>query len=124
MSDLTGARCRGLHLAPLFESLHTWDHDEAAKLCGAGTAVECPAFAACQAMAKGLEDGPLDHRPQGTWAGQLYGVGPGPGRGRARPREHGTQRGYDQHRHRKEYPCRACKLAHYEVLRDRFGVAI
>lgn len=32
--------------------------------------------------------------------------------GVALPREHGSQRGYDQHRYRKERPCPDCSEAH------------
>lgn len=35
------------------------------------------------------------------------------------PREHGSSRGYDQHRYRHEKPCEACRLANNERERDR-----
>lgn len=39
--------------------------------------------------------------------------------GEIREREHGTQRGYDQHRYRREKSCEPCKAAHAEDQRRR-----
>ena len=116
MSGMEGALCRGK--GKLFESTNPADHAQAKALCDV-----CPAIAACREWRKATAAaGTAAYGgPCGTWAGKLYGAGD---RGRANPREHGTERGYQQHRHLKEPPCRACKTAHYEVLRDTFGVAI
>lgn len=36
------------------------------------------------------------------------------------PREHGTTRGYDQHRHNDEDPCPPCALAESKARRGRY----
>lgn len=109
MSGLTGALCRGK--GDLFTATNAIDHYEAALICA-----DCPAIEACRELAQGLLAGPLDKRPIGTYAGELYG---GRGRPPGRPREHGTEKGYQQHRNRKEPACPPCRHAVRKALDAR-----
>lgn len=106
--DLREASCKGR--PQLFESLDAADHEMAAAICA-----WCPVRVACKSLllevqreATALESG---GGPVGTWAGELIGSRVGRQR-RALPREHGTDRGYYQHRHRREDACAGCKAAH------------
>lgn len=108
VSGLEGARCVGLH--DLFESVDPLDHIEAKRICDS-----CPALAACRAA---LRD---EQTPVGTWAGELVGTE----WRRAHAREHGTDKGYYQHRTHKENACGECLEAHRfaDWLRRRYGVS-
>lgn len=104
MGGFEGARCVGL--SRLFDSLDQADHAEAKRRCEG-----CPATDACAAeaarIAAALPNGRCySNGLVGTWAGQLYGAR------NTKPREHGTDRGYGQHRHRGEAACESCLVAH------------
>jgi Transcription factor WhiB len=105
------AACRHLG-AHLFFSQRPQDIDAAKNVCA-----DCPARAQC------LEDAlTQDEAVDGIWGGhtrnertqirRARGLNTTWGNGRPLPREHGTERGYQQHR-RNEPACPACKLAHY-----------
>jgi hypothetical protein len=107
--ELSGALCRGKD--KLFDSTHPSDHEAAAALCRA-----CPAIEACTELL-GLEFSATrgaSTSPEGTWAGQLIGGGST----RWKAREHGTDRGYYQHKYRHEDVCSACRVAHAARWRD------
>lgn len=106
----------------LFDSTRPDHHREAAAICAT-----CPLahLAACRAnLEQTLR---LAHRrggPRGTWAGQLVGETAAEKQRRtANPREHGTDRGYHQHRHVGEPACDACLAAHAAKWRERKAVA-
>lgn len=102
--NFTGALCTDD--AAVFTSTDENDHAEAAAICRSG----CPVFAACAGMARGLQRGALDHRPVGTWGGELYGT---------TKRTHGTEAGWRQHKHYREKACGGCRLAHEAQVRAR-----
>ena len=120
MTDLSGALCRGLPL--LFESTDRRDHEVAKTYCE-----RCPAAAACLALLREVQAASAGCRnsgggPQGTWAGKLIGKTgkePRDTRRKPLPREHGTDRGYHQHRHLREAACAECKAAHVAAWHDR-----
>jgi hypothetical protein len=103
--DMREALCVGR--GRLFESTNINDHRAAAAICA-----NCPVRLKCAALLRDVVSDATalwaGGRPVGTWAGQLVGVA---GR-RELPREHGTDRGYYQHRHRREDACAKCKKAH------------
>lgn len=104
-SNLAGAKCVGQH--DLFESTDLADHHEARAICGG-----CPAITACLQTLREVQVASAGTRnsgggPVGTWAGKLLGGKASP-KGPARPREHGTTRGYYQHKNRHEDACRPC----------------
>jgi hypothetical protein len=116
MSELSGALCVGQHA--LFESTDVRDHLEARALCDA-----CPALEACtellrevQTVSRTLRD--AGGGAVGTWAGELVGASPASRRGRRNPREHGTERGYQQHRWNHEERCEPCRAAHRVSIRQ------
>jgi hypothetical protein len=58
----------------------------------------------------------------GTWAGKLYGTRiPESKRSGKKPlpREHGTERGYHQHRYDREAVCDPCRQAHADHTRKK-----
>lgn len=100
-ADLEGARCVGRWW--LFDSIDPDDHAEAAKECAI-----CPVRDSClQVLQEVAGGGPRASGPVGTWAGLLVGTS-------AKPREHGTERGWGQHRHYRETACEDCYRAHAE----------
>lgn len=111
--DFTKALCTGK--STLFESVLLADHDRAAELCA-----RCPVIDSCSDLLE-AELAAASSRslikcgggPEGTWAGHLVTRS-----GKVtKPREHGTERGYYQHRYRKETACRECKDAHAATIR-------
>ena len=65
-----------------------------------------------------IEAGPVQSRDK------EYPTRKGVGGRVAAPREHGTERGYQQHRHRREMPaCDACLTAHREHARAKAACA-
>lgn len=112
MNGLGGAKCRGM--GPLFESTNLVDHYEAKLICA-----ECPAIEACRALLEAELTGSAWSRcagPRGTWAGELLGE---KSNRRALPREHGTDRGYYQHRYRRETACAECRGAHVKAVQEK-----
>jgi hypothetical protein len=108
VSGLEGAACRDADPL-LFESVNPLDHIEAAGICAT-----CPALMACDALLAEQYGTLARHGggPVGTWAGQLVGT-------KSKPREHGTERGWGQHRHYRERTCQDCRLAHNQHIRVR-----
>ena len=92
----------------LFDSTERADHERARAYClGDDEYPPCPLLAACRAAyEEACVVGRVSGTPEGTWAGELHGA---PKRG---VREHGTDRGYGQHRHHGETACTPCRLAH------------
>lgn len=113
-TDRPEPRCT--HQERLFESIDITHHRLARDLClGTDGQGPCPAITACQATARDIQQSQHRGGLHGTWAGVLYGVS---STGRpAFPREHGTERGYQQHRHRGEEYCEPCRVAHREASR-------
>lgn len=113
--SLDGARCEGRW--DLFDSVDLRDHEVARDLCAS-----CPALRDCAVL---LHEIQVASRvlatsgggPHGTWAGKLVGASARGRRGRAFPTEHGTERGYQQHRHRGEKACADCRAAHSAASR-------
>lgn len=113
MNDLSAALCRGNW--QLFDSIDENDHLVAREICG-----ECPVLAGCAAL---LNEVQLANRtvnargagPVGTWAGKLVGR---PG-GSYVAIEHGTERGYQQHRYRRSEACPSCLRGHARYERER-----
>jgi hypothetical protein len=105
MNPLDGALCKGNWW--LFDSTYWAEHQEAKQICA-----RCPALLACDQLAQEMQapksmtecGGGL----VGTWAGKLYGARKKPA---GKPREHGTERGYYQHKNRKEDACKDCREA-------------
>lgn len=95
----------------LFDSTSIADHEIARAYClGDDEQAPCPLLDACRSEYQRAEASALrDSKPSGTWAGELYG---GNTRGQ---REHGTNRGYGQHRHHGEPACEPCRIAHNQV---------
>jgi hypothetical protein len=98
--NLEGAKCVGMHW--LFDSTNQADHNEARKLCNT-----CPVTTACAQVLADVKTvrQHINHRPQGTWAGQLIGVPP-------TTIKCGTNKGYYKHRRRAETICDSCREAH------------
>lgn len=95
----------------LFDSTNPDDHREAAAICATCPAAQVTACRASLAATKlaAIPDG----GPVGTWGGLLVGEGAAKkSRRLALPREHGTDRGYGQHRYLGEAACDDCKAAH------------
>ena len=118
MTDLAGALCVGKWW--LFDSTEPSDHAEARALCA-----QCPALMACVALAAEVRSptsmAACGGGMSGTWAGRLYTT-KGHRRAAGRPplpREHGTDRGYHQHRQQDEEACSACRAAHVAVVEGR-----
>lgn len=113
MSGLEGALCRGQ--GPLFESTHPLDHEEAAAICA-----KCPAIAACRGLLE-AESKNAVYGATGTWAGELVGT-----KRAERTREHGTEKGYWQHKNRGEDACSECLEGYRftEWFRKRYGEAV
>ena len=95
----------------LFTSKDITDHNEAKTAClGRDNEGKCPLFDTCLATLRDMQAGPWQSGIQGTWAGKLYAGG------KVKPaderrREHGTEKGYYQHKNRKEMPCPPCRKA-------------
>lgn len=102
MSGIEGAACVGKWW--LFDSVDLIDHAEAAAICAG-----CPARRRClEALHAEAAVYPAG-TPCGTWAGKLVGTS-------RLPREHGTERGWGQHRHNREKACDPCKCAHVRYV--------
>ncbi len=98
--DFSQAPCIGKWW--LFESTDPFDHIEAKQHCN-----HCPLLDACAQILEEEKAKPLARYggPEGTWAGQLVGS-------KFKPIEHGTERGYNQHRYQGSPACRDCRNAH------------
>lgn len=99
----------------LWDSTHQADHREAAALCKT-----CPALNPCADLLREELSGSRTMQvagggPVGTWAGRLVGKG---FKWTPNPREHGTDRGYHQHRHYGEQSCDECLAAHATRVRE------
>lgn len=119
MSELSGALCRGRWW--LFDSIDVRDHEAARDLCD-----QCPVLAECAALLHEVQDVSRTLQsagggPTGTWAGQLVGKQGGGRRGRRNPREHGTERGYHQHRWDGDDCCDDCRRAHSAHVRGNWS---
>lgn len=117
MSVFQDAPCVGRSW--LFDSTSATDHQKAAAMCKT-----CPAFIACDNLLRQELD--MAHTmqaagggPSGTWAGRLLGKkSKQVGRGYTNAREHGTDRGYYQHRYYGDRACEACRAEHARQQRE------
>jgi len=114
VTDLTGALCAGRWR--LFDSTELHAHRVARKICA-----DCPAIDGCRELLQAALAAPCVQAgsgPIGTWAGLRFGrtvhevIEPKRSGAKPKPREHGTDRGYYQHRTHREPSCRDCKAAH------------
>lgn len=114
MNEPPESRCQGRSW--LFESVERRDHEVARRDClgldendrpdGRG---RCPLFAACEALRDDFRQSQWQSGIHGTWAGQLFGKW---GKPLISPmREHGTEKGYYQHKNRRETTCADCREA-------------
>lgn len=106
----------------LFDSTDKAAHQEAIELCAT-----CPVRTQCAAL---LEEVLAKYAsyggPQGTWAGQGFGIGRKPGRPPLTQKRRsksvipdcGTESAYARHRNRKE-DCLTCRAAHADFMRDK-----
>ena len=110
---MADASCRGQHR--IFDSLAPADHEIAAAICA-----WCPVRLRCATLVRDVQRkataAASGGGPVGTWAGELIGS---KGGRLPLPREHGTDRGYYQHRHRREDACAGCKAAHRVAEAER-----
>lgn len=104
--------------APCREEPRLWDGEkpehiaEAIRVCKEA----CPLLAECARLHKGIRGlvgviagRPVDEATRLRAGRRTYGA----------PREHGTDRGYEQHKSRSEYSCQPCLDAHAEHVRLR-----
>lgn len=113
--SLEGAACRGQ--SALFDSTSVADHRLAREICAS-----CPVLRDCAILLRKVQEETAGTKhagggPIGTWAGKL--VGKHGNRDRCNPREHGTDRGYHQHRQAREPSCDDCRAAHAAAWRER-----
>lgn len=104
---MSEAACKGRWW--LFDSTLEADHQAARTICA-----QCPELLPCAMLLRQVQADTATMRgqgggPVGTWAGKLLGKS---GQRRTLPREHGTDRGYFQHRYRHETACEDCRAAH------------
>lgn len=78
---------------------------EAGRICA-----QCPVKVECAEQRK------RTGANTGVWGGS-YHLTKAPGTKPHRDREHGSERGYDQHRSRAETPCERCRFAHAIIQR-------
>lgn len=96
----------------LFDSTNRADHYAAAQIC-AGCPIRLQCATDLEQRRRNSSDGASAFRPQGTWAGRLYGS--------PRPTpDCGTESGYQYHRRQlHEPPCDPCKEARAIADRER-----
>lgn len=124
MSALSGAACSGQWW--LFDSTEPADHHEAKTIC-----MGCPVRRECLELLKQVQrdtsgTARAGGGPAGTWAGHLVGAPKPRGKRKPGPREHGTARGYFQHKNNGERACAKCLEGYRfsEWMKKRYGVAV
>lgn len=117
MSRLENALCVGQWW--MFDSVNPDIHKQARELCHA-----CPVLTDCgrllrDELSSSIGIGRQGGGPTGTWAGQLVSKASRGRNGRANAREHGSDRGYYQHRYEGDAACDECREAHRLAERAR-----
>jgi hypothetical protein len=111
-----------------FERTDKASHKYAQQFChGIDGEGRCPLFDACQARADDFRKTIWRAGLTGTWAGVLYKDGKVvTKKHQGKPREHGTERGYYQHRNRKENACVECleAMRFATWLRRKYGTKV
>lgn len=109
--------CRDTDNPAIFESTKVLDHEKAVAVCAT-----CPADVKAWCLEEREEAKVRGGTPTGTWGGLLW-----LDNGHPLSIEHGTDRGYNQHRYRGDEPCRPCHrahLAHEKAKRDAKRLAV